>query len=400
MALKFGTSGVRGLVTDMTDRACYHYATAYARHLTEATAARSVAIAGDLRRSTPRIKRAVAYALQAAGLGVVDCGFVPTPAVAAYAMRRGFGSIMVTGSHIPDDRNGIKFYLPQGEALKADEEAISAYHSALVAGGAGAGDFDQNDALTVALPAPRVNREAAREYEERFVLGFPVNCLRDKHLVVYEHSAVGRDIFTRVLRRLGARVTTVGRSDTFVPVDTEAVAKPERLAAWVADHQADALLSLDGDSDRPLVVDDAGEILRGDVLGILVAMLLEADHVATPVSCNTALEKLRRFPRIVRTRIGSPYVIEGMAQAGPDARMIVGYEANGGFLTHSDRLLRGARGVISALPTRDALLPIIGVLALAAREGCAVSELRELLPPRFEQAFWLSFSQKRKRKST
>ena len=79
--------------------------------------------------------------------------------------------------------------------------------------------------------------------------------------------------------------------------------EPERLAAWVAEYGADALVSTDGDADRPLVVDDQGKVLRGDVLGILVAAFFGADTVATPVSCNTALEKSGLFTGVTRTRI-------------------------------------------------------------------------------------------------
>ncbi len=64
-------------------------------------------------------------ALKHAGLVPVDCGFIPTPALALYAMSRKRASLMVTGSHIPADRNGIKFYRPDGEIDKNDELHIT-----------------------------------------------------------------------------------------------------------------------------------------------------------------------------------------------------------------------------------------------------------------------------------
>jgi phosphomannomutase len=83
-----------------------------------------------------------------------------------------------------------------------------------------------------------------------------------------------------------------------------------------------------------LVSDEQGEWLRGDVAGILVARFLQIDAVVTPVSSNSAVEKCAIFAQVVRTRIGSPYVISAM-QAIKNAQHIAGYEANGGFLLHT-----------------------------------------------------------------
>ena len=100
----------------------------------------------------------------------------------------------------------------------------------------------------------------------------------------------------------------------------------------------------------------------------------------TPVSCNTAVELCGEFDRVLRTRIGSPYVIEGMEQVA-DFGIVVGYEANGGFLLGSDVVWNGR--TLDALPTRDAVLPIIALLSLAREQGCKVSELTESLPQRY-----------------
>ena len=142
-----------------------------------------------------------------------------------------------------------------------------------------------------------------------------------------------------------------------------------------------ALVSTDGDSDRPLLSDENGEWLRGDVLGILAATALGISSVATPVSCNTALEKCNRFKKICRTRIGSPYVIEGMESLAQDFNSIAGYEANGGFLLQTD--VEKAGKILKALPTRDALLPIISVLVNAKNLKIKVSDLLKELPSRF-----------------
>ncbi len=125
--VKFGTSGTRGLVKDMTDLVCFAYTSAFLQHLIHEKLIQKrdqVGIGGDLRSSSPRIMNAVANACQHYGLQPVNLGFIPSPAVALYGIQHHMATIMVTGSHIPDDRNGMKFNLPIGEILQADEQAI------------------------------------------------------------------------------------------------------------------------------------------------------------------------------------------------------------------------------------------------------------------------------------
>ncbi|MGB5736016.1 MAG: phosphomannomutase, partial [Thiohalocapsa sp.] len=199
-----------------------------------------------------------------------------------------------------------------------------------------------------------------------------------------EHSSVGRDACYAVLSGLGAEVERLGFSEHFIPVDTEAI-RPEDVALardWAAPGQFHALVSADGDGDRPLVGDEHGEWLRGDIAGILCARALGAVAVVTPVSSNTAVERSGWFDQVVRTRIGSPYVVAAMQQlSARGIAPVVGYEANGGFLTDSDILRDGKR--LSALPTRDAVIVAVAVLAAANAAGKPVSRLAGDLPLRF-----------------
>lgn len=376
----FGTSGARGLVTAMTDRVCFAYTVAFLQHLSaigQFAPGVHVAIAGDLRPSSPRILAACAAAIRHRG-GVVDhCGFVPSPAVAGYGFARGIPSLMVTGSHIPDDRNGIKFNRADGEVLKADELAIRAQDVALP------DLFDDAGMLKDAAPAePPV--DAATAYIARYVEYFGPTALAGMKLGVYEHSAVGRDIVATLVERLGGEAVRLGRSDRFIPVDTEAVRPEDQALArqWTAALKLDAILSTDGDSDRPLLADEKGVWMRGDVLGILSARALEIAAIATPVSCNSAVELSGLFDAVRRTRIGSPFVIEAMnALAGEGQKSVCGYEANGGFLLATPVEADGR--TLGALPTRDAVLPILSVLVDARRQGVTLSALQAQLPERY-----------------
>lgn len=376
----FGTSGARGLVTAMTDEVCFAYTAAFLQHLGsigQFAPGSHVAIAGDLRPSTPRIMAACAAAIEHMG-GVVDnCGFVPSPAVAGYGFAKGIPSLMVTGSHIPDDRNGIKFNRTDGEVLKSDEQGIRAQSVELP------GLFDGEGMLKTAQALPPVI-DVATAYVARYIDYFGGDALKGLKLGVYQHSAVGRDIVTALVEALGAEAVALGRSEKFIPVDTEAVRPEDQALAkqWAAEHGLDAILSTDGDSDRPLLADEAGVWMRGDVLGILCARALGIKAVATPVSCNSAVELSGLFDAVRRTRIGSPFVIEAMnALAAEGQATVCGYEANGGFLLASPVSADGR--TLGALPTRDAVLPMLATLVDARRQGVTLSALQAQLPERY-----------------
>ena len=381
--VKFGTSGARGLVPDMTDMVCYAYTKGFLQYLQSIGEAKGqvteVAVAGDLRPSTDRIIEAVLRAAADMGFAPVNCGKVPSPAVALYGVTRRVPAIMVTGSHIPDDRNGIKFNKCSGEILKDDEGGILRQTVEIPDG-----VFDKAGAFVQPAVARPVQAAARECYVARYLDCFPPDALKGMRLGVYQHSAVGRELLLSIFKGLGADVTPLGFSEKFIPVDTEAI-RPEdvRLAReWAAQHRFDAIVSTDGDSDRPLLADEHGEWLRGDVAGILCAKFLGADSVSTPVSCNSAVEKCGWFKEVRRTRIGSPFVVESMLEASAaGARCVVGYEANGGFLLNSD--LRIGPKTLRALPTRDAVILLLGVILLAKREGKTISQLAATLPARF-----------------
>ena len=376
----FGTSGARGLVTAMTDRVCFAYTCAFLQHLAnigQFKAGQHVAIAGDLRPSTPRIMAACAAAIRHMDGEVDNCGFVPSPAVAAYGFAEGIPSLMVTGSHIPDERNGIKFNRIDGEVLKADEHGIRSQSVDLPE------LFDEEGILKAVQPVgPLIN--VATPYIARYVEAFGSQALSGLKLGVYEHSAVGRDILVTLVEALGGEAVSLGRSDKFIPVDTEAVRPEDQKLAreWAADLKLDAILSTDGDSDRPLLADESGVWMRGDVLGILCARALGIKAVATPVSCNSAVELSGLFDAVRRTRIGSPFVIEAMNALVEEGQgSVCGYEANGGFLLATPVTV--GRRNLAALPTRDAVLPILTTLVDARQRGVALSALLDQLPARY-----------------
>jgi phosphomannomutase len=124
----------------------------------------------------------------------------------------------------------------------------------------------------------------------------------------------------------------------------------------------------------------------GDLVGMIVAEYLQADAAIVPISCNDAIDR-GPLKDIVqpKTRIGSPYVVAGMEAARSlGAQIVCGWEPNGGFLVGSDVVQRGR--TLAALPTRDALLPILCVLYSALEKGLSLNDLFARLPARFSGA--------------
>lgn len=348
MSVGFGTSGLRGLVTSLTSDVVADYTRAF---LAACPHDGRLSVGRDLRPSSPQISDWIIAAALAEGMDVDDCGPVPTPALAL----RGTAAIMVTGSHIPADRNGLKFYTPQGEISKSDEAAILA---------------------ALGRPSRHLTgaRRAVTTANADYIARYGFGDLTGLRIGVYQHSSVARDVMMDLMTALGATPIPLGRADHFIPVDTEAL-PPEMLTQlrdWSAAHHLDAIISADGDADRPLLADENGQVIKGDILGILTARYLGADVICTPISTNSMVGQMARTVHF--TKIGSPFVIAAMQAA---SGRVVGFEANGGFLL-------GFTGPLPPLMTRDAILPILAPLMLSKAQGLAA--LVASLPPRFTAA--------------
>ncbi len=365
MSVGFGTSGLRGLVTELTEDLVARHVQAFVGMLGPQ---RMVMIARDLRPSSPGIAGMVRRALVGMGVDAVDCGRLPTPAMALAAQVRRCPAIMVTGSHIPADRNGLKFYSQSGEVTKAQEAEMAR---------AAATPARYGGAAVVLKDAT-----AAPGYLARYRDFFGNAPLAGMRLGVWQHSSVARDLLVNLLAALGATPVALGRSDRFVPIDTEAIsaAVAAQLRLWSAAHQLDAILSTDGDADRPLLAGADGALIPGDVLGVLTARALGADCVVTPVTSCSMIETSGAFAQTCRTRIGSPHVIAGLEAALRERPCRpAGFEANGGFVLGFAAERAGRR--LAALPTRDAFLPLLAPLVAACDSGVQLEAQVAALPP-------------------
>ncbi|KFA95183.1 phosphomannomutase [Vibrio sp. ER1A] len=368
--VQFGTSGARGLASQFTSDVCAAFTHAFIASIRRGFIFNKVAVAIDNRPSSPAMAQAVIQALTDAGVGVVYYGVVPTPALAFSAMQDNMPCIMVTGSHIPFDRNGIKFYRPDGEISKEDEEAILTEEVSF-------------NAINEQLPELEVSFQATERYQARYTDLFDTDFLKEKRIGIYEHSSAGRDIYQRLFESLGAEVVSLGRTDEFVPIDTEAVAESdkEKARTWSKKYKLDFIFSTDGDGDRPLVADEDGEWLRGDILGLLCSKALKVEALSVPVSCNTIIAKSSEFKAVSLTQIGSPYVIAEFENLARKYKTTAGFEANGGYLLGSNIEVNDK--VLKALPTRDAVLPILMLLSLVKQKNTTIKELVAALPKRY-----------------
>lgn len=374
--IDFGTSGLRGPATGFSAERVASYVGAFLDEIVGNQGTQTLVVGADFRSSSPAIVNSVVAAATAKNWRCMYAGNVPTPALALYALENGLPAFMVTGSHIPPDYNGIKFYRPDGELLKQDEAPIRAAAQRLI----------QSQTPHVDTKMPLVDGSIAEHYRQRYLDVFSPDALAGLRIGVDQHSAVGRDLLVDVLEALGAMVRPFRRSETFIAVDTEAldVDDLKRAVENIADHDLDAVVSTDGDGDRPLMIDEIGQQINGDVLGALTAKSLKIETVVTPLSSTTAIEQSGWFSQVIRTKIGSPHVVAAMAAANTGETAIAGFEANGGFLTETDIQLN--RGKLSRLPTRDAVLPLVTVLVEANRQKRKLSELTTDLPGRFMQA--------------
>lgn len=363
----FGTSGARGLVEDFTHEVCAAFTSAFLEILNGKFDFQCVAIAIDNRPSSYSMAQFCISALTALKVDYIYLGVIPTPALAYHCLREKIPGIMVTGSHIPFDRNGLKFYSPDGEITKQDELSILSTDKF----------FTLNGSLSELIP----NDVAKLAYIERYTSLYQNDFLLGKRIGIYEHSSAGRDVYKFIFSSLGAKVISLGRSDNFIPIDTEAVSQEdqEKAIAWSKKYSLDAIFSTDGDGDRPLMSDENGKWLRGDILGLLCANALKLSAVAVPVSCNTVIERSGFFNKVVRTKIGSPYVISCFENLSQQYTTYAGFEANGGFILGSD--INAFENKLMALPTRDAVLPALMLLFLAG--SAPISTEVNKLPQRF-----------------
>jgi phosphoglucosamine mutase len=294
----FGTDGVRGVVgEDLTVE--------LVEQLGKAASLWSgrgrVFVGRDTRASGEELEEAFARGVMAAGGHAVLAGVLPTPAVALLALDFG---IVITASHNPPEYNGVKFFDADGQKLTdAAEEEIEALLEADARGGGGV------DRVGVAT-------ESYLEHVlERF--GSELNGLR---VVVDCANGAYSGTAPKAFTRLGADVTTIGDEPDGRNINVGCGATDlALLSRAVVERGAQLGIAFDGDGDRMLAVDAAGETVDGDQILAILALDLGVETVAVTQMTNLGFHRLmdEHGIRVVTTAVGDRYVLEALRAIRP-----------------------------------------------------------------------------------
>jgi phosphoglucosamine mutase len=362
----FGTDGVRGKVGEQPITPEFVMRLGYAAGKVLAAIKRkgverpAVLIGKDTRVSGYMLESALEAGLSAAGVDILLVGPMPTPAVAylTRALRLSAG-IVISASHNPYDDNGIKFFSGDGAKLPdATENAIERELARPL-----------KCMISSRLGKARRVDDAAGRYIEFCKTTFPSNLhLRGMRIVVDCAHGASYHVAPHVFHELGADVEAVGVSpDGFNINDGVGATAPESLQAEVKRHKAEIGIALDGDGDRLLMADSAGNVYDGDQLLYVIAdhrkrkEELRGGVVGTQMT-NLALEHALARLKIpfARAKVGDRYVLEMLLER----RWQVGGE-NSGHIVCLDKHTTGD-AIISALQVLRALAENSTTLAAAA----------------------------------
>lgn len=364
MGRLFGTDGVRGVANrELTAELALALGSAAARRLADGTGRRLAVVGRDPRASGEMLEAAVIAGLTSQGVDALRTGVVPTPAVAYLtgAYRADFG-VMISASHNPMPDNGIKFFGPGGHKL--DDAAEDQIEDLVAAGpglrpvGAGVGRvIDAGDALD------RYLRHLGQAGGARLDgLTVVVDCAHGAASVAAPSA----------YRAAGARVIAINAEPDGLNInDGCGSTHLDTLRAAVLAHGADVGLAHDGDADRCLAVDAAGNVVDGDaIMAVLALAMAEAgeltgDTLVTTVMSNLGLHLAMREAgvNVHTTDVGDRYVLEQLRAGG----YTLGGEQSGHIVlprlaTTGDGIITGLRLMSRMVETGTSLAGLASVM--------------------------------------
>jgi len=359
----FGTDGVRGRANayPMTAEMALRLGAAAGLYFRrDGKGAHRVVIGKDTRLSGYMLENAMTAGLTSTGMNVLLLGPVPTPAVGylTRSMRADLG-VMISASHNPHQDNGIKFFGPDGFKLSDEAEA----------------EIEAIVAAEIALAPPEQIGRAKRiedgrgRYQEFVKTTFPTGLTLEGLKVVIDcANGAAYKAAPDVLWELGAEVIAIGVSPNGTNInDRVGSTHTETAAEAVVLHGAHVGISLDGDADRVMILDEAGQVADGDQIMALLAGRwadegrLNGGTLVATVMSNLGLERFMsgRGLRLERTAVGDRYVVEAMRRGGWN----LGGEQSGHIV------------MTDYATTGDGLLAGLHFLAEMARTGKPASQL-------------------------
>lgn len=352
----FGTSGIRGdAKTLFTNQFCFDIGRTFAKFLDNHGQKGAIAVGMDPRGSSPRILEAIEAGLLFAEREVVDQGATPVPAlnwvlkVAPYA-----GSIMVSGSHISANLNGLKFFAFKEEILKHHEKEINEIYDKM----------KNKVKFQKSKHAIEEENRANESYQEMLINLADEPYPKWKLVIVDPGNGTQSDTMPQVLSRLGLKVKEINATiqGEFIARDTETEGVLADLQKLVKKEKADMGIAYDYDGDRVIFIDEKGKFIPGDYTGALIAKYSDTSKVITPINTSQVVDHLGK--PVIRTKVGSPYVVETMKKH----KVSFGFEANGGGIS------------AEIMMSRDGGSTTIKILNLLKKRKSKLSSLVGTLP--------------------
>ncbi len=320
MGRLFGTDGVRGKANiDITAELALDLSVAAAHVLGERgtfAGHRPFAVVGtDGRASGEFLSAAVVAGLASAGVDVLDAGMLPTPAIAFLTADLGADlGVMLSASHNPMPDNGIKFLARGGHKL--DDEIEDAIEARM--------DEPWERPTGAAVGRVRSLQDGPRRYLDHLLSLVP-HRLAGLHVVVDAAHGAASVVSPQAFRDAGALVTVIGAEPTGLNInDGFGSTHLDQLRRAVLEHGADLGIAHDGDADRCLAVDAAGEFVDGDqIMCILALALRDRGELAKDTIVATVMSNLGMFQAMTRegvvvrqAAVGDRYVLEDMKAGG------------------------------------------------------------------------------------
>ena len=318
----FGTSGIRGPAeTLFTKQFCFDIGRTFVEFLRKKAVLGPIAIGMDPRESSPRIKNDLLLGLSTSQEELFDEGVTPIPSMNWLIKNPSVGAgIMITGSHIAPELNGVKFYAHDEEVSIEDQNEIENIYFSIK-------ENLKPDSVSVPV---HIESRAAELYSEMLfsLVSHP-----------YPKWKVGLDcangaqsvVMPALLRRAGLDVVEVNcdPQKDFIArdTDTDDKAQLEMLKSKVPVEKCDFGIAFDGDGDRVVFLNEQGNFVQGEYSCCLVARESPGEFLVTPISSSGVVETIGK--KVVRTKVGSPYVVGKMKEIGAS----FGFEANGGAIS-------------------------------------------------------------------
>ena len=353
----FGTSGIRGPAdTLFTSQFCFNIGKTFIEFLKRHNYLGPIAVGMDPRDSSPRIRNELLKGLSLGQVELFDEGVTPIPSMNWLILNTPVvAGVMITGSHIAPELNGMKFYAHDEEVSPEDQTEIEAIYNSL-----------KNTPLDNQVSVNVIIESRAQELYSEMLFNLVQNDLPRWKVALDCANGAQSVVMPALLRRLGLNIVEVNcdPQKPFIArdTDTDDKAEIELLKETVKNNSCDFGIAFDGDGDRVVFIDENGNFVQGEYTCSLIAKETDGENVVTTISSSQVVEKIGK--NIVRTRVGSPYVIKKMKEVGAS----FGFEQNGGGISQE------------IMMTRDGGSLTMKILNLLFNFGGKFSKLIETLP--------------------